>query len=131
MKTAVGNHGLQFRHLPPSTGGTYRSARLSVRGPYATGRIPIARARSSPVCRRRSRAVTARRSQALFLPHGEKDRGDVAEARTVRTARYQYHTGTEMNSVHRYGPRIINCTDYGRQGAQESAGRQFHDVVSP
>ncbi|RRT53756.1 hypothetical protein B296_00048961, partial [Ensete ventricosum] len=31
--------GLQFRCLPPGTGGTYRSARLPVRGPPATGRF--------------------------------------------------------------------------------------------
>ncbi|RZR82294.1 hypothetical protein BHM03_00008661 [Ensete ventricosum] len=30
------NQGLQFRHLPPGTGGTYRSARLLVREPPAT-----------------------------------------------------------------------------------------------
>ncbi|RWW67244.1 hypothetical protein BHE74_00025345 [Ensete ventricosum] len=63
-------------------------------------RIPIACARSSPVrCRRscvvasrasspptgrqRPRAVAARGSRALFLPRGEKDRGDVASARPV------------------------------------------------
>ncbi|RWW77169.1 hypothetical protein BHE74_00014682 [Ensete ventricosum] len=39
-------------------------------------RIPIARARSSPVRRHCSRAVAARGSRALFLPRGEKDRGD-------------------------------------------------------
>ncbi|RZS08860.1 hypothetical protein BHM03_00039895 [Ensete ventricosum] len=32
--------GLQFRPVPPGTGGTYRSARLPVRGPPATGRFP-------------------------------------------------------------------------------------------
>ncbi|RZR88578.1 hypothetical protein BHM03_00016192, partial [Ensete ventricosum] len=90
-------------------GGTYRSARLPVRGPSAIGRFcqkstvggrlsekkggrrrrgkirkkkkrgekkPIARARSSPVRRRRLRAIVARGSWALFLPRGEKDRGD-------------------------------------------------------
>ncbi|RWW47514.1 hypothetical protein BHE74_00046486 [Ensete ventricosum] len=31
--------GLQFRPIPPGTGGTYRSARLLVRGPPATGRF--------------------------------------------------------------------------------------------
>ncbi|RZR80661.1 hypothetical protein BHM03_00006716 [Ensete ventricosum] len=36
------------------------------------------------------------RVAALFLPCGEKDRGDVASATT------------EMNSVHRYGPFITN-----------------------
>ncbi|RWW33087.1 hypothetical protein GW17_00002220 [Ensete ventricosum] len=39
-------------------------------------RIPIARARSSPVHRRCPRVVGARGSRALFLPRGEKDRGD-------------------------------------------------------
>ncbi|RWW27490.1 hypothetical protein GW17_00008071 [Ensete ventricosum] len=33
------NQGLQFRYLPPVTCGTYWSARLSVRGPPATGRF--------------------------------------------------------------------------------------------
>ncbi|RWW58625.1 hypothetical protein BHE74_00034544, partial [Ensete ventricosum] len=42
-------------------------------------KIPIARARSSTVRRRRSRAVAAREpSRALFLPRGEKDRGNIA-----------------------------------------------------
>ncbi|RRT44631.1 hypothetical protein B296_00008250 [Ensete ventricosum] len=31
--------GLQFRYLPPVMGGTYRFARLPVRGPPATGRF--------------------------------------------------------------------------------------------
>ncbi|RWW52448.1 hypothetical protein BHE74_00041123 [Ensete ventricosum] len=31
--------GLQFRPVPPGMGGTYRSARLPVRGPPATGRF--------------------------------------------------------------------------------------------
>ncbi|RWV80730.1 hypothetical protein GW17_00057947 [Ensete ventricosum] len=101
-------------------GGTYRSARLLVCGPPAAGRkkkkrkkkekkkkrgekeylspargphpcAVLARAPSRPAGGQRPCAVTARRSWALFLPRGEKDRGD-------------YHTGTEMNSVHRYGP---------------------------
>ncbi|RWW22046.1 hypothetical protein GW17_00013779 [Ensete ventricosum] len=38
---------------------------------------PIARARSLPVRRHRLRAVPARGSRVLFLPCGEKDRGDV------------------------------------------------------
>ncbi|RWW00194.1 hypothetical protein GW17_00036857 [Ensete ventricosum] len=37
----------------------------------------LARAQSSPV-RRRSRVVVAGGSQVLFLPHEEKDRGDIA-----------------------------------------------------
>ncbi|RZR85580.1 hypothetical protein BHM03_00012596 [Ensete ventricosum] len=94
-------------------GGTYRSARLPVRGPPATGRFHQKSAISGRLRdkstvggrlsekkggrrrrgkRRKKRkeekkdlssvrgprpcAVAARGSRALFLPHGEKDRGD-------------------------------------------------------
>ncbi|RZS20539.1 hypothetical protein BHM03_00053076 [Ensete ventricosum] len=33
------NQGLQSRTIPPGTGGTYRSVRLPVRGPPATGQF--------------------------------------------------------------------------------------------
>ncbi|RWV90870.1 hypothetical protein GW17_00046889 [Ensete ventricosum] len=40
MKVKKGkNQGLQFRYLPPGTGGTYWSARFPVRRPPATGRF--------------------------------------------------------------------------------------------
>ncbi|RWW18853.1 hypothetical protein GW17_00017131 [Ensete ventricosum] len=35
----IRNQGLQFRPVPPGTGGTYWSARLPVRGPPATERF--------------------------------------------------------------------------------------------
>ncbi|MUG03621.1 hypothetical protein ECC01_21860 [Bacillus tequilensis] len=34
-----GDHGLPYRTVPPGTGGTYRSDRLSVRGPPLT--VPV------------------------------------------------------------------------------------------
>ncbi|RWV84197.1 hypothetical protein GW17_00054101, partial [Ensete ventricosum] len=81
-------------------GGTYRSARLPVRGPPATrrfrqkstvgGRLSEKREEEeeekkkkrgekeylSPARGPRPCAVVARGSRALFLPRGEKDRGD-------------------------------------------------------
>ncbi|RWW09333.1 hypothetical protein GW17_00027194 [Ensete ventricosum] len=100
-------------------GGTYRSARLPVRGPPATGRFHQKSAISGRLRdkstvggrlsekkggrrrrgkRRKKRkeekkdlssvrgprpcAVAARGSRALFLPHGEKDRGDGEEKST-------------------------------------------------
>ncbi|RWW15839.1 hypothetical protein GW17_00020306 [Ensete ventricosum] len=59
---------LQFRPIPLGMGGTYRFARLSVRGPLAIGR------------RRKPNAVLARvlspgeRPRSLFLPHKETER---------------------------------------------------------
>ncbi|RWV89423.1 hypothetical protein BHE74_00050535, partial [Ensete ventricosum] len=84
------NQGLQFRPVPPSTGGTYRSARLPVRGPSATRRFrqkstvggrlrkKKGRRRGKEKKRReervpRPRAILAR---LTVSPHGEKDRGD-------------------------------------------------------
>ncbi|RZS04981.1 hypothetical protein BHM03_00035400, partial [Ensete ventricosum] len=64
---------LQFRPVPPGMGGTYRSARLPVRGPPATGRKKkrgiknTSPAPSSPACHRHSRVARAR-----LPPVGEK-----------------------------------------------------------
>ncbi|RWW70957.1 hypothetical protein BHE74_00021335, partial [Ensete ventricosum] len=123
------NQSLQFRPVPLSTSGTYRSVRLSIREPPAIGRfcqkstvggrlreksivdsrlreksiaggrlsekkgrrrrgkeetkkrgeeerIPSALTSSSPTCRPRSCVVAARGLRVLFIPCGEKDRGD-------------------------------------------------------
>ncbi|RWV91928.1 hypothetical protein GW17_00045747 [Ensete ventricosum] len=40
-------------------------------------------------------------------PRGEKDRGDVASMTLPLFSRYQYHTGTKIISVHRYGLSLL------------------------
>ncbi|RWW14042.1 hypothetical protein GW17_00022217 [Ensete ventricosum] len=57
--------------------------------------VVLACASSSPASRQRSRVVAARGSWALFLPRGEKDRGNV-RLRTgmLGTALYRYGIGT-------------------------------------
>ncbi|RZR97442.1 hypothetical protein BHM03_00026628, partial [Ensete ventricosum] len=60
--------GLQFRPVPPSTGGTYRSARLSVHGPPATGRF-----RQKSVVGGRLRKKKGRRGKGKKKEEGKKE----------------------------------------------------------
>ncbi|RWW34783.1 hypothetical protein GW17_00000423 [Ensete ventricosum] len=63
------SQGLQFRPVPPGTGGTYRSARLPRRP-----RPPAVAARGSPACGR----FFSRARRRSVSPREETDRGDFA-----------------------------------------------------
>ncbi|RWW16883.1 hypothetical protein GW17_00019210 [Ensete ventricosum] len=128
---------LQFRPVPPDTGGIYRSARLPVRGPLATRRfhqksIVGGRLKKESTVGGRSRKKKGRRGKEKKKKRGRKNTSPACRCRPLPlflpreeterlpargTDRGDY-IGTDSISVYRYGSgtsdEVVDCS-HGKQ----------------
>ncbi|RWV98551.1 hypothetical protein BHE74_00016218 [Ensete ventricosum] len=150
------DQGLQFRLVPPGTGGTYRSVRLPLRGPPATGRfcqksIVGGRLKKKSTVsgrlrkkkgRRRGKEEKKKRRKRIPCPHAvvARARGRFfsrARRRSVSPGgekdRGDYHTGTNNISVHRYGPisqTLVATTAYVGSATEGDDGGVGNEISS-